>query len=383
VLIVDCDTSHLSVMRAMLAPRYRVIEAGDGEQALALLDDHESSARPSVVICEQRMPRMAGVVLCERLRERLPDTILIVMTGFIDVGDIVESINRAGIYKFIVKPYDRDELLLTVERAIEAFDMRRQLHRYVEELEQRVAERTEALEAANHALRLAYAELEKASQTDPLTGLGNRRFLGQALAVEANGDRRRGQASRQAVLMIDIDHFKQINDQYGHAGGDAVLVAFADVLSRHCRSGDLAVRWGGEEFLLCFEVHDEVQALQRAEDLRAGIAGRRFTLPDGRQLGCTCSVGVACLPFDLAQPELLGWEQVAALADHALYLAKHGGRDGVVLLAPERPLSAAAVSQLAGGIGGLISGGWLRSQRPSTTDPQPAALAGSRSAPKA
>jgi diguanylate cyclase (GGDEF)-like protein len=130
--------------------------------------------------------------------------------------------------------------------------------------------------------------------------------------------------------MLDIDHFKQVNDRYGHSGGDALLVAFADLLRRHCRSDDLAVRWGGEEFLMRFGVRDEAHALARAEALRIAIREARFPLGGGKEGQCTSSIGLACLPLDPARPDWLDWQQVIDLADHALYLAKHGGRDRVV-----------------------------------------------------
>jgi len=111
VLIVDDEPGNLSVLRAMLGQRYRLLEARDGDEALALIEGLPDSLHPQVVLSDQRMPRMAGVELCERLRERLPEAIRIILTGFVDVGAIVDAINRAGIYKFIVKPYDREPAL--------------------------------------------------------------------------------------------------------------------------------------------------------------------------------------------------------------------------------------------------------------------------------
>jgi diguanylate cyclase (GGDEF)-like protein len=329
VLVVDDEPGNLSVLRALLLPRYRVLEAAGGAAALALLDSLPPEHLPSVILSDQRMPGMSGVELCSQLARRLPQAIRIIVTGFVDVGAVVEAINSAGIHKFVVKPYDRDQLLLTVERAVETFEMRRRIELQVQELEATVRQRTAELEAANAALRAANAEIERASLTDPLTGLGNRRDASRRLEASAD-ERRRNDSGRQVVLMLDIDHFKQVNDRYGHSGGDALLVAFADLLRRHCRSDDLAVRWGGEEFLMRFGVRDEAHALARAEALRIAIREARFPLGGGKEGQCTSSIGLACLPLDPARPDWLDWQQVIDLADHALYLAKRGGRDRVV-----------------------------------------------------
>ena len=353
VLVVDDEPGNLAVLRVLLAPHYRVLEGSSGAEALALLDTLAPAERPSVVLSDQRMPGMSGVELCAHLRDRLPQAIRIIVTGFIDVGAVVEAINSAGIHKFVVKPYDRDQLLLTVERAIETFDMRRRIDLQMQELEATVRQRTAELEQANAALRAAYAEIERASLTDPLTGLGNRRDAQRRLEAAA-GERRRSESGRQVVLMLDIDHFKQINDRYGHAGGDALLVGFAGLLRQHCRSDDLAVRWGGEEFLMRFGVRDEQHAFERAEALRAAIAAHAFDLGGGRRDRCSCSIGFACLPLDTQQPDWLDWQQIIDLADHALYLAKRAGRDRAVGLVatglnPCPSESASAESLLAAG----------------------------------
>jgi len=184
------------------------------------------------------------------------------------------------------------------------------------------------------------------------------------MAGPPGADRRQAPAVRQAVVMVDIDYFKWVNDHHGHAAGDALLSAFAGVLRNQCREGDLAVRWGGEEFLLCFGVADESQAMQRAEALRGAVAATRFDIGEGRSESRTCSVGVACLPFDASQPELLDWQHVVDLADHALYLAKRAGRNRVVGLMPAAPLPDNLRQRLVEGGDGLLKAGLLRELHP-------------------
>lgn len=364
VLVVDDEPGNLSVLRALLAPRYRVLEADGGAAALSLLDGLPLTHLPSVVLSDQRMPGMTGVELCSQLGQRLPQSIRIIVTGFVDVGAVVDAINSAGIHKFVVKPYDRDQLLLTVERAIETYEMRRRIDLHVQELEATVRQRTAELEKANDALRAANAEIERASLTDPLTGLGNRRDARRRLQTPAQNERRHDDSGRQVVLVLDIDHFKQVNDHFGHAGGDALLVAFAELLRRHCRSEDMAVRWGGEEFLMRFGVRDEAHALARADALRRAIAETPFDLGTGRQTHCTASIGLACLPLDPARPDWLDWQQIIDLADHALYLAKHAGRDRVLGLfaSPTSPCPLDSANAEA-----LLAAGCIELRAPHTT----------------
>jgi len=182
-------------------------------------------------------------------------------------------------------------------------------------LEQLVRERTTELQAA-------YVRIEEASLTDPLTGLRNRRFLEQTIrndvemAVRKNED--------LVFLLVDLDHFKTVNDTYGHAAGDAVLVQTATVLRATFRASDYIVRWGGEEFLVVARFVDRRDARELAEKLRVAVAEHDFVLPDGTTVRRTCSVGVASFP------SVLSWEQTVAQADEALYEAKRGGRNRIV-----------------------------------------------------
>jgi diguanylate cyclase (GGDEF)-like protein len=165
------------------------------------------------------------------------------------------------------------------------------------------------------ALRLTH-QLREASQIDGLTQLLNRRAL-EARLREAWLHHRRRQAPL-ALLMIDVDHFKRINDSLGHAAGDSVLQTLAQLLRSSLRGGDLVGRIGGEEFLLVLPETDDQAALALAERLRERARAE--------QIGCTLSVGVS-----VVQPEDAGFEQALLRADAALYRAKAGGRDRVEL----------------------------------------------------
>jgi diguanylate cyclase (GGDEF)-like protein len=203
-----------------------------------------------------------------------------------------------------------------------------------------VEKRTAELEQRNTELRQAYDALEAVSITDQLTGLKNRRYLMQhltadvALALRRYKDRRDGDGPGAGAdlvfFLIDIDHFKSVNDAHGHAIGDRTLVEFSRRLEQVFRDSDLLVRWGGEEFLAVARGAERGDAEAIAEKIRDRVASEPFDVGDGLALHVTCSIGAASFPFIASQPELLSWAEVVQLADRALYLAKREGRDRAI-----------------------------------------------------
>ncbi|TBR14557.1 MAG: GGDEF domain-containing protein [Lysobacter sp.] len=196
-----------------------------------------------------------------------------------------------------------------------------------EALESIVAQRTQDLALVNR-------QLEEASHTDPLTGLRNRRYIGAQLPADLSFYDRQTAAQddeRKAMLfaLVDIDHFKLVNDRYGHAAGDLVLQQFAVVLSGLVRTGDYVARWGGEEFLLVFRPMRQRNVSIIGERIQAAVSGHPFDLGNGLVLPLTCSVGLSQYPIvhddDGAQ---LSWESMIELADQALYYVKANGRNG-------------------------------------------------------
>jgi diguanylate cyclase (GGDEF)-like protein len=207
-----------------------------------------------------------------------------------------------------------------------------------EELERLVHDRTESLESVSMALQEKSAELEAASVIDPLTGLHNRRYLTERIDHDVSRVLRRIESHRQQGLpppldadliffVVDIDHFKDVNDQHGHAAGDAVLSQMRSRLQHVFRASDHLVRWGGEEFLAVARESSRHRAPALAERLRAVVADGAFVLDDGSSLHCSCSVGFACLPLDPLHAAAVDWHAVLHLADAALYLAKDSGRN--------------------------------------------------------
>ena len=207
-------------------------------------------------------------------------------------------------------------------------------HRYKRQraaLERLVHERTRDLQAAN-------ARLEVISFTDPLTGLHNRRYLAQQiptdLAFYERDESYRDGSEAVVFALLDVDHFKTINDTHGHAAGDRVLEQLGQLLNELKRSGDYVARWGGEEFLLVLRPLPRGDLGQIGQRLCSHIAEHDFELGNGLRHRITVSVGLIECPLFPAYPQLLGWEQLVTLADRALYRAKSSGRNGWVAYRP-------------------------------------------------
>lgn len=145
ILIVDDEESNLRALSALLAGRYNVLEASSGNKALEMIEAMDDPTKINLIISDQRMPGLTGVSLFTQLLDLLPRTKRILLTAFKDVSVIMDSINRAQIYKYMLKPYDRDDLLLTVQRALELFDAQQELDAYRLDLEKKVERRSRAL----------------------------------------------------------------------------------------------------------------------------------------------------------------------------------------------------------------------------------------------
>jgi diguanylate cyclase (GGDEF)-like protein len=180
-------------------------------------------------------------------------------------------------------------------------------------LELLVAERT-------RELSVAYARIEQASLTDPLTQLRNRRYLEQTIDADLELAKRSG--DNLVVLLADLDHFKTVNDTYGHLAGDAVLIDLARLLRQSVRASDVVLRWGGEEFLILLRFVSREVGPELAEKIRSTVAAHEFRLPDGTTIGRTLSIGIAVWPAGD-----LSFDRVVDQADAALYEAKRSGRN--------------------------------------------------------
>ena len=201
--------------------------------------------------------------------------------------------------------------------------------------------------------------LRELAVRDALTGLRNRSFMGgfaeQRAAQIANqwvgrGRRAPGPERSLVLLLIDLDHFKVVNDTHGHAAGDQVLVTFARIAESAVRAQDVVARWGGEEFLVVAEVDDRASAREVGDRIRRKLTASPIALQGGQSVPMTCSIGACLFPFDPARPGDLTWQETLELADGALYQAKREGRNRTLCVtpggAPSLPREALAAARL-------------------------------------
>lgn len=216
-------------------------------------------------------------------------------------------------------------------------------------------------------LESANLNLQEQTLTDPLTGLKNRRFLDVIIArdlAEVERMHREESPSGQNMdllfLMVDIDHFKWVNDHHGHQAGDAILQQFGEVLKTATRGSDTVIRYGGEEFLILARQTRRDDAIVLAERIRKSVENRRFTTPSGEHVTRTCSIGFAPYPVCESNLKAVPWERVLELADQCLYQAKDEGRNQWMGLLPRYQTLKQAPASLPQDLESLLHMGILQ-----------------------
>ena len=329
VLLVDDEREIGTALADQLRKRFEIVIATSGAEGLAVMHDREVA----VVISDQRMPNMTGSEMLKVAQAENPDIVRILLTGYSDLAAVVQGVNEAKIFFYLTKPWRPAELQRVVESAAdhnrllrENRDLLRELKLANTDLEQRVAERTEELADRNRDLEAANHRIDELARTDALTGIPNRRHFEEMLDLEIVRSLREG--APLALLFLDLDHFKQVNDTFGHEAGDAVLVAAARSLRSRLRPYDMFARWGGEEFVVLLPGASRDIACEVAERLRAGLES--LVVPPCER-SVTGSFGAA---VHLAG-ELAG--DLVRRADEAAYRAKQGGRNRVEADAQQVP----------------------------------------------
>lgn len=317
LLVEDEPTSRLmteAALRVQLG--CTVYSAENGREALRLA----VQVMPQIVISDWLMPEMDGLEFCRALRATdWGQSMYVIMLTGVETEDKVTEAFEAGVDDYIVKPLNN--------RALQA-RMRAALH-YVKLLEAWEHDRAQLKQFAAE-LAISNRRLEHAAMTDLLTGLPNRRAGMLALEKSWSASQRTGQPV--AVLMIDVDHFKSINDKHGHAVGDLVLQEVAKAIQAAARRHDSVSRIGGEEFLLVCQDAEPKVALVVAERLRRMIKALQPSF-GGTTVSITVSVGIATreVLFNNA-------EAMVHAADTALYAAKNAGRDRICVFMDGRTL---------------------------------------------
>jgi diguanylate cyclase (GGDEF)-like protein len=337
IICVDDEEGILTALRQQLGARFgrecEIAVAQSAKDALELVDELEKEGEAlAVVIADQIMPGMKGVDFLEEIHRRSPETTKVLLTGQAGLDAVVAAINRAGLNRYIPKPWDEPDLRLTVESLLKTFRLHRQNELLVGDLKRKNVELEGERQSLEEKVQMRTAQLEEANRrlsqlavTDGLTGLYNHRHFQEQLRQSV--ERALRTQGRVAALMIDVDHFKKFNDREGHPGGDEALRAVARLLSEERRQLDVVARYGGEEFALLLEGVSKSSAAELAEKIRVRVATASIPGADKQPLGkLTVSIGVAVCPEDANTAEAL-----LEAADVALYRAKKSGRDTVVV----------------------------------------------------
>lgn len=296
ILIAEDEAVSRRVLEGFVAKwGYEILAVENGEQAWNALQEENA---PQLAVLDWMMPRLDGVEVCRRLRQRGPEpyVYVLLLTAKGQKQDIVEGL-EAGADDYLTKPFDPGELQARLRAG------------------RRILALQEALISARDALRFQATH-------DPLTGLWNRLATANTLRRELVRSAR--QKEPVSVVMADLDHFKTINDTYGHLSGDAALREASGRIASSVRAYDTVGRYGGEEFLLILPECDVRGAILLAERIRGNFACQPFDLPDGC-ISLNLSLGVAGLEAkNGVEPNALIWA-----ADQALYRAKARGRNCV------------------------------------------------------
>jgi two-component system, cell cycle response regulator len=300
LVIDDSDSMRSQIVRTLREAALfdQCHEARDGIEGFKILIQN----RVDLVFCDLIMPKMDGFKFMALVKSNqdLKDIPVIMLTGRGDREFKIRGL-ETGASDYLTKPFDDGELIA-----------RTRVHLKIKALQ-------DELKRSNELLR-------ELSITDPLTHLYNRRFLMDTLEKEFDRIRRKG--GSLSLVVLDIDHFKQVNDTYGHQKGDIVLAAVAETTRAELRGYDIAVRYGGEEFMVVLPETPLAEGIAMAERLRSSV-GQMVFPPPMETLTVTVSLGVSTYPSDPVDSV----DQLIRTADEALYRAKSAGRNRVEAMA--------------------------------------------------
>jgi diguanylate cyclase (GGDEF)-like protein len=319
IICVDDERSMLDDLRdclSQIAVGYAIAQAESGVAALSLITElTQNKIEIPLIICDRTMPEMDGATLLSHLHGQFPKTQKILITELAGLNEAIRAVESANLYRYITKPWDETDLGLTVREALRSYEQAKQLAEQNHLLKQMDLELQR--EIANR--RRAEALLVYDALHDALTGLPNRTLLVERLE-QAIRTARHDPAYQFAVLFIDLDRFKIVNDSLGHTVGDELLVAIATRF-RHClRNTDIIARMGGDEFTVLLEnIQDSSDATQVAQRILESLC-TPFNLT-GHTLAASASIGIAMgsTAYDNAADLLRD-------ADLAMYHAKETGR---------------------------------------------------------
>ncbi|MBT9439063.1 MAG: diguanylate cyclase [Desulfobacterales bacterium] len=301
-LVVEDDLStRLLIKKIVENEGYEVLEAEDGHEAWSIFQKEKDNIY--IALLDWMMPKMDGIELCRRIRKTPVKHYVYIMflTSMRDIEDIVEGLETGG-DDYMTKPFVREELISRIR------------------VGGRIAVLQRKLNEANRKLHIL-------AITDPLTGILNRREFLKRLQVEIYRVSR--EKKFYSLIMLDIDHFKRVNDTLGHTAGDMVLIEIADRLKTELRPYDLIGRYGGEEFLIGTPGANSEIRRNIAERIRASICKKPFHAGN-KELDITASLGItSAIPAGNKKDMIHLLKDMIERADSALYRAKNAGRNRV------------------------------------------------------
>jgi two-component system cell cycle response regulator len=293
ILVADDSAVYRKLIQQTFSQADFSIEfASSGQQAIDFFQAHT----PALVITDWMMPDITGIDLCQKIRASSKDsyTYIILLTSVSEKENVVKGL-AAGADDYLTKPFHPDELIARVGVGRRIADLHRQI------------------EAKNHLL-------EELALTDSLTGLPNRRAIEEWAGRQLSGAARHG--FYFWVVMADLDHFKKINDSFGHEAGDTVLKKFAEILRTNSRHSDICGRTGGEEFLFVLTYTEKENVEMVVERTRKQLEDHVFSF-GGHETRVTASFGISCFHGKIAP----NFGDLVKQADVALYEAKRQGRN--------------------------------------------------------
>ncbi len=292
ILIVDDESSTLAALERVLRNDFKVLKASDAEQGMVLLNQNPEV---SVILSDYRLPKMSGTDFLIAAKQVAPNTICAILSGQVDLNDLMSAINQSAIHRLILKPWDNEYLRVQMLECLQ-----------------------------QHSLLSEKNLLKQLSITDPVTGLTNHRFFQESLKIEFERAKRHNRPL--GLIMVDVDHFKSFNDRYGHPLGDSLLAAISKILLSQVRGIDSVSRYGGEEFAIILPDTQLEQVIEVAHRLERSIKEKSFAGIEEQTINMTISLGVASYP-DHADST----SKLIDMADQALYRAKRQGRNQTVI----------------------------------------------------
>lgn len=293
LICIEDDPGVLASVERLLRKDFQVLCGHTSEDAAQLIERHPDAA---IVLTDLRLPGgKGGLEVLWLAQNKIPDAVRAVISGTVDISDMMAAINTSLVHRFVLKPWDNEYFRLQMREAL-----------------------------SSHSILREKRQLEILSITDPVTSLKNHRYFQDRLRIEI--ERAARHARPLSLAMLDLDHFKKVNDDLGHPVGDLLLRAVAFRFLDQVRVIDTVARYGGEEFAVLMPDTTFADAIKVADRLRAAVGSQLFVFPKCPSISITVSIGVATCPDQAPfHPQ-----ELIHKADQALYQAKGQGRNQTV-----------------------------------------------------